>query len=224
MTRLAPDLAAEIQLAGLHGPWVAGCDEVGRGALAGPVSVGLVVIDPAAAGLLAGVRDSKLLRPEARVDLIGSIMAWAEAWGVGHASPQEIDELGIMPATGLAGRRALEAASGSQRPDVVLVDGNYDWLTPRRQASLFESDQFDGGPASAVPPVTTRVKADMTCLSVAAASVLAKVERDELMRQRHESEPHFGWDANKGYGTEHHRDAIRAHGPSENHRRSWRLI
>lgn len=223
MTPAAPDLETEARLAATYGTWVAGCDEVGRGALAGPVSVGLVVVDPSACGLLAGVRDSKLLRPDARLDLIDAIRGWAAGWGVGHASPQEIDELGILPATGLAGRRALAAASGSRRPDVVLVDGNYDWLTPRSQGSLFEENQDDGGPPGAVPPVTTRVKADMTCLSVAAASVLAKVERDELMRRRHESEPHFGWDANKGYGTEDHRNAIRAHGPSENHRRSWRL-
>ncbi|GHD11895.1 ribonuclease HII [Zhihengliuella salsuginis] len=228
MTTRAPDLETETRLAALHGPWVAGCDEVGRGSLAGPVTVGLVVVDPSSSELLPGVRDSKLLRSGARVDLVDAIKDWAAAWGVGHATPQEIDTLGILPATGLAGRRALDAAARNRRPDVVLVDGNYDWLTPGRQASLFEEERAGadrpGGGADRLPPVTTQVKADLTCLSVAAASILAKVDRDQLMCRRHESEPHFGWESNKGYGTQHHRDAIRTHGPSDHHRRSWKLI
>lgn len=219
----APTLEVERDLASRYGPLVAGCDEVGRGALAGPVSVGVVLIYPADAGALEGVRDSKLVKAAARTTLVPTIQAWAAGWGVGHATPAEIDELGILMATGLAGRRALEAAQerAVALADVVLLDGNYDWLTPRDQGSLFEALHVTDAPA--VPPVTTKIKGDLACLSVAAASILAKVERDNLMAEYHTAEPHFGWDGNKGYGTAAHRAAIAERGPSERHRRSWRL-
>ncbi|GAA3693698.1 ribonuclease HII [Zhihengliuella alba] len=224
----APDLRVESGLLGPGDALVAGCDEVGRGALAGPVTVGVVVVDPVAAEVLAGPRDSKLLSAAAREALVAPIREWALGWGVGHASPAEIDDVGLSAAVGLAGRRALEAASTIHRPDVVLVDGNYDWLSPRPQASLFEAAltiaSQDAEPGPPFPRVSTRVKADLACLSVAAASVLAKVERDRLMVQYHEEEPHFCWAENKGYGTDTHRAALRAHGPSARHRRSWRLV
>ncbi|MEE1620686.1 ribonuclease HII [Zafaria sp. J156] len=217
MSAAAPTLDVERSLATGGLRYVAGCDEVGRGALAGPVSVGIVVVDPWTSPVLEGVRDSKRLRPAAREELVPAIRAWAAAYGVGHASAAEIDELGLVPALGLAGRRALSAAR--VRPDVVLLDGNLDWLAGGGQGDLFD----DGARAGDVPPVALRVKADLQCLSVAAASVLAKVERDGLMDGYDAGEPAFGWARNKGYGTAAHRAAILAGGPSRYHRRSWRL-
>ncbi|MBG6083496.1 ribonuclease HII [Zhihengliuella flava] len=218
-----PTLDVEIDLARRFGPWVAGCDEVGRGALAGPVSVGMVLLRATDAAVLDGVRDSKLVSASARAALAPVIQDWAAGWGVGHATAAEIDEFGILPATGMAGRRALIDAQdrAGASADSVLLDGNFDWLTPRDQGSLFEALEPSG--ESPVPPVVTRIKADLSCVSVAAASILAKVERDELLSSYHDAEPHFGWVDNKGYGTAAHRAAIAAHGPSEKHRRSWRL-
>ncbi|GAA1358270.1 ribonuclease HII [Arthrobacter rhombi] len=224
----APTLDAERQLAGMlgeGGPWlIAGCDEVGRGALAGPVSVGLVVIDPSAAELLPEVRDSKLLKPAVREALVPVIRHWAAAWGVGHATAAEIDEHGLVTALRLAGNRAWQAAAATAAPHAVLLDGNLDWLSAPTQEDLF------AGPASPSYPfdaagarVTTRIKGDLTCLSVAAASVLAKVERDALMATYDELEPRYGWAVNKGYGTAAHRQAITDHGATAHHRHSWRL-
>ncbi|WP_427018335.1 ribonuclease HII [Pseudarthrobacter sp. P1] len=208
---------------------VAGCDEVGRGALAGPVSVGIVVIDPASAPLLARVRDSKLLSEAVRQELVPQITDWALASAVGHASATEIDAVGLMEALRLAGSRALDTiAAAGMAPSLVVLDGNHDWLSiPTQPALLF--DGFDGFGGDAVPafgaamPVVTKIKADMTCLSVAAASVLAKVERDGIMAALDAENPQFGWGLNKGYATGAHRAAIAAHGPTDYHRKSWRL-
>ncbi|MBO1267057.1 ribonuclease HII [Arthrobacter cavernae] len=201
---------------------LAGVDEVGRGALAGPVSVGIAVVDLENLAPLAEVRDSKLLKPGDRDRLEPLVREWAAASAVGHASAQEIDELGIVGALRLAGTRAwLDILAGGVSPDVVLLDGSHNWLSPVVQASLF--DTGPAGPACEAP-VHTRVKADMSCLSVAAASVLAKVARDRLMLELHGELPVFGWNENKGYGTAAHRDAIRAAGPSAYHRTSWNLL
>jgi ribonuclease HII len=139
---------------------------------------------------------------------------------VGHASAAEIDEVGIIAALRRAGLRALAALP--VRPDAVLLDGSHDWLTRPGQASLL--DLFEAAEAAvAVPPVTTRVKADLTCASVAAASVLAKTERDEIMRTLADRHPQYGWAHNKGYASPDHLEALREHGPCAEHRRSWRL-
>ena len=208
---------------------LAGCDEVGRGALAGPVSVGLVAVDLASVRSLKGVRDSKLLSAADRTALVPQIKKWAAAWGVGHATAAEIDLFGLTAALRLAGTRAWDQVCLTQRPDVVLLDGNYNWLSPERQGSLF--DDLDAGPGTSRPDlgegctaaVHTRIKADMQCLSVAAASVLAKVERDAMMVEFAAMHPHYAWDINKGYATGDHRAAIDAHGPTPLHRMSWRL-
>jgi ribonuclease HII len=193
-----------------------GVDEVGRGALSGPVTVGMVVVDASVRRSLNGVRDSKLLTPAARDALVPRIHRWAVAYAVGHASAAEIDEVGIIAALRRAGLRAL--ASLPVRPDAVLLDGKHDWLTPPPQDSLFE-EPVD----VSVPPVTMRVKADLTCASVAAASVLAKVERDAIMAGLGALHPRYGWAGNKGYASPDHLAALRDHGPCEEHRRSWRL-
>jgi ribonuclease HII len=196
---------------------LAGMDEVGRGALAGPVSVGVVLIDETCRSAPTGVKDSKLLTPAARVAMVPRIRRWALAYAVGHSSPAEIDEVGIMAALRLAGCRALAAVGFV--PDLVILDGNHDWLTAPEQVGLLA---FAGeGPAT--PPVTTMVKADLKCSSVAAASVLAKVERDALITAAAPDHPAYRWEENKGYAAPAHLDALRAHGPSELHRRSWHL-
>ena len=199
---------------------LAGMDEVGRGALAGPVSVGVVVIDETCRTAPTGVRDSKLLTPQARERMVPRIQRWAMAHAVGHASPAEIDEIGIMAALRLAGTRAL--AQLPVVPDLVILDGNHDWLTDPERVGLFGLlDDPAAGPA--VPPVTTMIKADMKCSSVAAASVLAKVERDAIMVALAEEVPSYGWALNKGYSAPEHLAALELQGPCEHHRRSWRL-
>lgn len=201
---------------------VAGVDEVGRGALAGPVSVGIAVVDLERQKPLAGVKDSKLLSPAERERLDPLVRRWSVASAVGHASAQEIDSLGIIAALRLAGTRAWqEIIAAGVTPDLVLLDGSHNWLSPADQLSLFDEPVLE---AACDAPVHTKIKADMQCLSVAAASVIAKVERDKMMRQLHGEYPDFGWDINKGYATVLHRDVLRAAGPTPYHRVSWRLL
>jgi ribonuclease HII len=200
---------------------LAGMDEVGRGALAGPVSVGVVVIDETCRSAPVGVKDSKLLTPLARGRMVRPIQRWARAYAVGHASPAEIDEIGIMGGLRLAGMRALATvAAGGLVPDLVILDGNHDWLTPPDELGLL-AFAHEGPPS--VPPVRTMIKADMKCSSVAAASVIAKVERDALMVGLDGDHPVYGWAVNKGYAAPEHMLALEAHGPCVQHRRSWRL-
>lgn len=196
---------------------LAGMDEVGRGALAGPVTVGVVVIDEACRSAPTGVRDSKLLTPAARERLAPRIERWCVSHSVGHASPEEIDRVGIIAALRMAGTRAL--ASLDVVPDLVVLDGNHDWLTAPGEVGLFA---FAGdGPVT--PPVTTMIKADLKCSSVAAASVLAKVTRDRLMVELAGEHPAYGWEENKGYAAPGHLAALEENGPCPRHRRSWRL-
>ncbi|WP_300343067.1 ribonuclease HII [Nesterenkonia sp.] len=212
-------LLPELKLAAQTGArFIAGVDEVGRGALAGPVTVGVVVMDlqalPASvrsAGCweaLDGVRDSKLLTAAARTQWHPRICEHAAAFSVQHRSAEAIDAAGLTAALSAAGRAGLrEVEAQLSRPvDLVLLDGVHDWLTA-------------GGSAR----VHTLAKADTLSLTVACASVLAKVERDELMRQLATEHPDYAWDSNKGYGSPAHREAIRAHGPTSYHRRSWNL-
>jgi ribonuclease HII len=213
----APSLRYERQLLGAGVALLASVDEVGRGALSGPVTVGVVLVDSSVRSAPPGVRDSKLLTPEKRVSLVPRIRRWAVGYAVGHASAAEIDDVGIIAALRLAGHRALAALAAA--PDLILLDGSHDWLTPPAQESLFDTP----GTSTAVPPVVTRVKADLTCSSVAAASVLAKTERDALMVALAADHPHYHWDENKGYASPEHLDAIRLRGTCEQHRRSWRL-
>ncbi len=199
---------------------VAGMDEVGRGALAGPVSVGVVVVDETTGRLPRGLRDSKLLTPAAREALCEPVRRWSVGSAVGHAQPAEIDAIGIIAALRLAGNRALAVlAAQGLVPDIVILDGVHDWLTP--PADLFADLEQTAFPAP--PPVRTQVKGDMRCAAVAGASVLAKCERDAIMVELAEHHPEYGWHSNKGYSAPEHLAALRAQGPSELHRRSWRL-
>ncbi len=220
-----PSLRAERALQRDGYPVLAGMDEVGRGALAGPVSVGVVVIDPACRSAPQGVKDSKLLAPADRERMVPRIRRWSKAHAVGHASPAEIDEVGIIAALRLAGTRAL--AELPVVPDLVILDGNYDWLTHPERVGLLafvEPAQAEGcQPVPVALPVTTMVKADLRCSSVAAASVLAKVERDTIMVGLAGEHPAYRWEVNKGYAAPEHLAALEAVGPCELHRRSWRL-
>jgi len=198
---------------------VVGIDEVGRGALAGPVSVGLVAVARCDAWP-AGLADSKQLTARAREALIEPLSSFGVGRAVGHASSSEIDAVGIIAALRLAGVRGLAALAGDGIVvDSVLLDGTHDWLTSP-PGDLFSDFDADDAPT---PPVTMVVKGDGLCASIAAASVIAKVERDAIMTAAHGEHPHFGWAGNKGYGAASHLDAIREHGPSPWHRVSWRL-
>lgn len=196
---------------------LAGCDEVGRGALSGPATAAMVVVTADSKPAPVGVRDSKLLTPQARHELVPRIQRWAAAWGVGHASPAEIDQFGIVPALRLAGHRALAALEIA--PDTVLLDGNHDYLSFPAQSELFSEPRV----IPRVPPVVTMIKADLRCAAVAAASILAKTARDSLMIELAAEHPQYGWDENKGYASPRHIDALLEHGPCAHHRRSWRL-
>lgn len=212
MTVADPRLTLERRLLKDH-PLVIACDEVGRGALAGPVAVGAAVIDAPRSRkrIPQGLRDSKLVPEARRADVAARAASWVSASAVGWASSAEIDEIGIMRALGLATIRALadlRAHGVIAEEAIVILDGNYDYITAA------------GAEGLQVRPV---IKADRDCASAAAASVIAKVARDELMTRLHDEAPVYGWERNKGYASVAHRDAIRSHGLSTHHRASWAI-
>jgi ribonuclease HII len=176
---------------------VVGIDEVGRGSWAGPLTVGAVVIPRDRR--VNKIRDSKQLTPARREALYDRIVEWVTAFGVGHASHEECDELGMSAAQKLAARRAIEALG--IEPDAALVDGRWD---------------FVGTPKS-----TMIVKGDAKSLSIATASIVAKVTRDRLMRAEAEHFPAFAFDQNKGYPCPRHQVALQGYGPTSIHRRTW---
>jgi ribonuclease HII len=178
---------------------VVGIDEVGRGAWAGPLMVGAAIL-PRDTRVL-GVRDSKLLPEAERERLFDRIAGWCESWAIGSVSQEECDELGMAEAQREACRRAI--AGLSIEPDVAVSDGKWDFVSPT------------------VKQVEMRVKADRHCLSVAAASILAKVVRDREMRAHAESFPQWSFDTNKGYPCPVHKAALQGFGPSAIHRRTW---
>lgn len=206
MAAVDPTLLYERQLQDAGARYVIGCDEVGRGAIAGTVAVGVTVVDRHVAAIPEGLRDSKLLSESRREALAPLAAAWALHSAVGLATAQEVDRLGIMVALGLAGARALTAVQSVLEESVVLLDGSHDWLSPALAPGV---------------RVRTRAKADRDCASVAAASVIAKVHRDALMIEADAQHPVYGWRGNKGYGSVAHLAAIAEHGPSELHRRTW---
>ena len=218
MSRGAPSLRIERKLLREGGLATLACtDEVGRGALCGPVTIGAVLINADTRTAPQGVRDSKLMTADARERLAPKIRRWAMAHGVGHASPAEIDQFGLMAALRIAGHRAL--AELGVMPDQVLLDGNHDYLSHPAQTDLFEPPRV----IDQVPPVVTMIKADLRCAAVAAASVLAKTERDAIMVQLADEFPEYGWRGNKGYAAPDHIAALAEHGPSVHHRQSWNL-
>jgi ribonuclease HII len=200
--RIEPDLTFEHRLWQSGLAYVAGMDEAGRGALAGPVAVGAVILpdQPHLLSTLKGVRDSKQMTPLAREHLAPRIQESALAWSVGFAAPDEIDALGIVPATRLAALRALEVLS--LFPCYLLTDFR------------LELPELD-------IPQTSLVKGDAKCLSIAAASVLAKTARDRLMCELDPQYPGYGLGRHKGYGTLLHRQALKRLGYSTIHRKTF---
>ncbi|MBN1148123.1 MAG: ribonuclease HII [Anaerolineales bacterium] len=199
----APDLRFELELWQAGVRVVAGIDEAGRGALAGPVSAAALILppEPGLRQILWGVRDSKQLTPARRAFWAGHLRRLALGWGVGFASNYEIDEHGIVPATRLAVQRALDALPFV--PGHLLVD-------------------YLDLPDCPIPQ-TSLVKGDARCLSIAGASILAKTARDEVLRQLDAQYPGYGFAGHKGYGTLAHRQALARLGPSPAHRRSFRV-
>lgn len=204
---------------------LAAVDEVGRGALAGPVSVGVVLLDARTKPAPFGVADSKLLTAQARQRLVPRIKRWAADSAVGHAEAAEIDRIGVIAALRLAAERAVSQLS--RRPDWVLLDGNHDYLTRRQQPTLFDeagtADLAEEAGWRCTVPVRTLIKGDMRCSSIAAASVLAKTERDALLIQLAEQYPVYGFAENKAYASPQHLAALVEHGPCAIHRCSWNL-
>jgi ribonuclease HII len=212
MTVVAPKLTLERRLLG-ECEVIISLDEVGRGALAGPVAVGAAAMNAAGARrrVPEGLRDSKLVTEKRRPEVAARAAAWVQASAVGWASAEEVDEVGIMRALGLAASRAVQAVAdqGVALDDaLVLLDGNHDYVSRAHPVPLH------------VRPV---IKADRDCASVSAASVIAKVARDGYMAELHETHPAYQWNRNKGYASLEHRDAIRAIGLSRYHRASWAI-
>ncbi len=200
-----PNLNKERQLWAEGLQYVAGVDEAGRGAWAGPVVAGSVILSDAwrdTAEHLASVRDSKLLTARARQRCYDLIAAHSVCYGVGSASSQEIDAMGIVPATRLAMRRAIALLHPA--PQFLIIDAVRLDECPMRQDA--------------------RPKADLHHLSVSAASVLAKVTRDQWMVDLSRRLPEYGFERHKGYGTRAHRAALQQHGPAEQHRQSFAPI
>lgn len=215
MTAVRPSLRVEKKLLADGRVTVIGMDEVGRGAIAGPVAVGVAAVTVDIGRVPQGLADSKLLTAARREALDPVVRRWTRT-AVGMASASVVDEQGIVPALGQAGASAIGAlvADGlSLDGAVVVLDGSSDWLTRAVPATLrLPSDPLE---------VVVRVKADRDCASVAAASVVAKVARDALMTAAHDEAPHYAWASNKGYGSTAHYDAIRAMGAHALHRKSW---
>jgi ribonuclease HII len=195
LKRKSPGLAVERELWTSESTIVVGVDEVGRGAWAGPISVGAAVVPQDRR--IYKIRDSKMLTEHEREAMFDRVADWCEVWAVGHATHLECDELGMSDAQRLAASRAIEALG--VEPNHVLVDGNWDFV----------------GGAKRI------VGGDRTSLSIAAASMLAKVTRDRMMRQIAHQYVGYNFEANKGYPCPTHKAQLQAMGPSAVHRRSW---
>lgn len=197
LKRSVPGLSVERGLWDAGDTMVVGVDEVGRGSWAGPLTIGAAVLP--ADRRVNKIRDSKALTESEREALFDRIAGWCVAWAVGHASPVECDELGMSAAQRLAARRAIDGLGIT--PDRILLDGNWDFV--------------GGGITRKI------VKGDATCLSISAASILAKVSRDRIMRAEAHHYPGYDFDTNKGYPCPRHKAALRGMGPSAIHRRTW---
>ncbi|HZU79759.1 MAG TPA: ribonuclease HII [Acidimicrobiales bacterium] len=213
----APRLVRERRLLRKGHGLVAGVDEVGRGAWAGPLSVGVAVIEASRRRVPAGLRDSKQLPEDTREAMFERVGRWCAAWAVGHVSAEECDRFGMTRALRVATQRAFAALPDEARPDAVVLDGNFDYVSPPKVATLFDEDDS----RVCDPAVETVIGADALCASVAAASVLAKVTRDRIMRGLADSFPPFDFDRNKGYPSPVHKRALAGYGLSAIHRRSW---
>ena len=179
----------------------AGCDEAGRGCLAGPVVAAAVILPKGFKNEL--LNDSKKISEKTRNELRLIIETEATSWGIGFVSPNEIDKINILQAAFLAMHRAIEQLKA--KPKHLVIDGNK--FNPYKKI-----------------PHTCIIKGDGKYMNIAAASILAKTHRDEFMYNIHEKFPHYNWNKNKGYPTKEHREAISTHGTSPHHRMSFKLI
>lgn len=180
-------------------PAVIAIDEVGRGSLAGPVAVGAFLMTrEQLAKVPQGLQDSKLIRESKRPELAQRVMTWGRST-VAFVNANEIDQHGIISCLKIAGLNCLEQLAVPEA--IILLDGNQNWLEQSK--------------------VLTRVKADRDCAAVSAASIIAKVRRDSLMIELHEKYPLYDFASNKGYSSPGHIQALRTHGPSEIHRKTW---
>lgn len=215
MSAIAPTLDLERRLLE-DAPFVIGLDEVGRGALAGPVTVGAAIIDREIAhgSVPEGLRDSKLVTEKRRPEVAERTAAWARGTALGWATPGEVDERGIIGALGLAATRAV-LGLGEQGFDVAsavhLLDGDRDYLSRAAHDQLGRLD------------VRTVVKGDRDRAAISAASIAAKVARDALMVELHDGFETYAWNRNKGYASAAHRAAIHTHGLTAHHRQSWAI-
>ncbi|SEO85670.1 RNase HII [Salinihabitans flavidus] len=197
---MAPDYTLEAEARACGVMRVAGVDEVGRGPLAGPVTASVVILDTA--DIPDGLNDSKLLSGKKRIALFSEIISRAEV-SVGHASVEEIDRMNILRASHLAMERAV--AGLRMPPDHLLIDGNMI-------------------PAGLTIPALAVVKGDARSLSIAAASIVAKITRDRLMVDLAQQHPGYGWETNAGYPSKQHKAALRDLGVTPHHRRSFKPV
>jgi ribonuclease HII len=197
-------------------------DEVGRGCLAGPVSVGVAVISIDCINPPENLADSKLLTHEQREELLPLVKTWVKDYAVGHASNNEIDEIGLTRALRRAGRRALVQLV--TKPDHLILDGKHNWLMPEKETQNMFEQEFDDGPLSVDLKIITQIKADLTCASVAAASIVAKTTRDQMMAELSKEFPNYFWAENKGYAAPEHLEAIKSFGATKYHRVSWKTF
>jgi ribonuclease HII len=193
----SPSLSVERGLWDAGHDVIVGMDEVGRGSWAGPLSVGAAVVPRDKR--VYKIRDSKMLTESERELMFDRIASWCVTWAVGHASQEECDTLGMSAAQKLAADRALEQLGVTA--DRVMLDGKWDFVGRGTTIKL--------------------VKGDARCLSIAAASILAKVTRDRIMRAEADNYPGYDFELNKGYPCPRHKIALRGYGPSAIHRRSW---
>lgn len=211
-----PSLLTESRLFERGNRFVIGIDEVGRGAIAGPVAVGVSVLDkqnPNLKNWPEKLQDSKLMTPKSRTEITAELESWVDGYAIGYSSNQEIDQSGISEALRTAASRALSElfesdslrSAFASEGAVILLDGSQNWLG--KQAAGLEVD--------------LQVKADTSCVSVAAAAVLAKVKRDAVMQQHDETYPEYGFAGHKGYASAAHIQALKTHGPSAIHRLTW---
>ena len=195
---------------------IVGVDEVGKGSWAGPLVIGIamlsreMVFSEEPAVVLGGVRDSKQLSEMQREEMFERVAAKCLSWSIGAASALECDQLGMVEAQRLATARGFAAFAGASvdvaNVDAAIVDGRWDFVSPHAHEVMLE------------------VKADADCVSVAAASVLAKVSRDRMMRSLATDYPQWHFDTNKGYPCPKHRAALQGYGPSAIHRTSWAFM
>lgn len=195
----------------------AGCDEAGRGCLAGPVFAAAVILPSDFRNEM--LNDSKQLTEKKRYQLREVIEREALAWAVGIVDNKEIDKINILNASILAMHRALDQLT--VRPEYIIVDGNR-WKPYQELTANDNVNDNDNEPK--VVPATTIVKGDGKYLSIAAASILAKTYRDDFMLRIHEEFPQYHWDKNKGYPAKVHREAIRQYGTTPYHRMSFNLL